>query len=108
MEQSLDFDIKNYSTEDLINFFKLDNNYTITELDENYKAITVNVLKSSRNLQYKYDLIDFINNGKTILLKNIVDENETIIKKRLPKTNIQKQDDDNVENIDIDETVGKY
>ena len=61
MEQSLDFDIKNYSTEDLINFFKLDNNYTITELDENYKAITVNVLKSSRNLQYKYDLIDFIN-----------------------------------------------
>ena len=30
MEQSLDFDIKNYSTEDLINFFKLDNNYNIT------------------------------------------------------------------------------
>ena len=61
MEQSLDLDIKNYSTEDLINFFKLDNNYTTTELDENYKAITVNVLKSSRNLKYKYDLIDFIN-----------------------------------------------
>jgi hypothetical protein len=105
MEQSLDLDIKNYSTEDLINFFKLDNNYTTTELDENYKAITVNVLKSSRNLQYKYDLIDFINNGKTILLKNIVDENETVIKKKLPKTNIQKQDDH--EDLDIDETVGK-
>lgn len=107
MEQSLDLDIKNYSTEDLINFFKLDNNYTTTELDENYKVITVNVLKSNRNLQYKYDLIDFINNGKTILLKNIVDENETVIKKKLPKTNIQKIDDDDEKDIIVDETVGK-
>lgn len=92
MEQSLDLDIKNYSTEDLINFFKLDNNYTTTELDENYKAITVNVLKSSRNLQYKYDLIDFINNGKTILLKNIVDENEEVIKPTKKNKNVSEEE----------------
>jgi hypothetical protein len=102
MEQTLDLDIKNYSTEDLINFFKLENNYTSIDLDKSYKTITVNVLKSTRGLQYKYDLIDFINNGKSILLKNIVDENETIIKKNIPKNNIQKEEDE-----DDEETVGK-
>ena len=44
MEQSLDLDIKNYSTEDLINFFKLDNNYNSSDLDNSYKDITLNVL----------------------------------------------------------------
>ena len=92
MEQSLDLDIKNYSTDDLINFFKLDNNYTTTDLDDNYKAITVNVLKSTRSLQYKYDLIDFINNGKTILLKNIVDENEEVIKPTKKNKNISEEE----------------
>jgi len=92
MEQSLDLDIKNYSTDDLINFFKLDNNYTTTDLDDNYKAITVNVLKSTRTLQYKYDLIDFINNGKTILLKNIVDENEEVIKPTKKNKNISEEE----------------
>jgi hypothetical protein len=103
MEQSLDLDINNYSTDDLINFFKLDNNYSYSELDERYKDITVNILKSTRNLQYKYDLIDFINNGKIILLKNIEDENETIIKKNIPKTNIKKNDTEEY----VEETVGK-
>ena len=100
MDQSLDLDIKNYSTEDLINFFRLDNNYNCDELNENCKIITVNVLKSKKDLKSKYDLIDFINNGKAILLKNIEDENDTIIKKSVPKTNINKRD---VE----EETVGK-
>ena len=36
MEKSLDLDINNYSTDDLINFFKLDNNYSSSELDERY------------------------------------------------------------------------
>ena len=81
MDQSLDLDIKNYSTEDLINFFRLDNNYNYDELNENCKTITVNVLKSKKDLKYKYDLIDFINNGKAILLKNIEDENDIVIKK---------------------------
>jgi hypothetical protein len=75
MDQSLDLDIKNYSIDDLINFFKVDNNYSSEELEERYKALTVNILKSSKSLQYKYDLINFINNGRTVLLKNITDEN---------------------------------
>ena len=100
MDQSLDLDIKNYSTEDLINFFRLDNNYNCDELNENCKIITVNVLKSKKDLKYKYDLIDFINNGKAILLKNIEDENDTVIKKNIPKTNIDKRDEE-------EETVGK-
>jgi len=102
MEQSLDLDINNYSTDDLINFFKLHNNYDSNELEERYKDITLNILQSKKDLKYKYNLIDFINNGKTILLKNLDDENEPIIKKKVPKTYIEKTDEENVE-----ETVGK-
>ena len=90
MEQSLDLDIKNYSVDDLINFFKLDNNYNSEELEERYKALNVNILKSTKSLQYKYDLINFINNGKTILLKNITDENDEVIKQiKKDKTNVE-------------------
>jgi len=99
MDQSLDLDIKNYSVDDLINFFKVDNNYDAEELEERYKALTVNILKSSKSLQYKYDLIDFINNGKTVLLKNITDENEEIIK------TVKK--DNNIVKDEYEETVGK-
>jgi hypothetical protein len=99
MNQSLDLDIKNYSVDDLINFFKLDNNYNSEDLEERYKSLTVSILKLSQNLQYKYDLIDFINNGKTVLLKNITDENEEIIK------TVKK--DNNIVKDEYEETVGK-
>jgi hypothetical protein len=99
MDQSLDLDIRNYSIDDLINFFKIDNNYNSEELEERYKSLTVNILKSSKSLQYKYDLIDFINNGKTVLLKNITDENEEIIKTTIKDKNVVKEE--------YEETVGK-
>jgi hypothetical protein len=100
MEQSLDLDIKNYSNEDLINFFKLDNNYSVSDLEERYKTVTVNILKSTKSLQYKYSLIDFINKGNTILLKNITDKNETIIKKLI-------KNDEDEDDYEEEETVGK-
>jgi hypothetical protein len=100
MEQSLDLDIKNYSVDDLINFFKLDNNYNSEELEERYKALNVNILKSTKSLQYKYDLINFINNGKTILLKNVIDENEEVIKQiKKDKTNVEDEYEDPVGKI---------
>ena len=100
MVQSLDLDIKNYSVDDLINFFKLENNYNLEELEERYKVLNVNILKSTKSLQYKYDLINFINNGKTILLKNITDENDEVIKQiKKDKTNVEDEYEDLVGKI---------
>jgi hypothetical protein len=100
MEQSLDLDIKNYSVDDLINFFKLENNYILEELEERYKVLNVNILKSTKSLQYKYDLINFINNGKTMLLKNITDENDEVIKQiKKDKTNVEDEYEDPVGKI---------
>ena len=101
MEPSFDLDINNYTSEDLLNFFKLENTFSLEELAKKEYELATNIL-SVDNKQYnskmKFDIINFIKLAKDILIsfKNDMETNKEI------KKNIQK-----FVNKDADPRVGK-
>ena len=71
METNFDLDINNYTTNDLINFFKLENNFSLDDLIKKEFDL-VNELLLVNNLIYtpkqKFDIINFIKSGKDVLI----------------------------------------
>jgi hypothetical protein len=71
MEPSFDLDINNYTSEDLMNFFKLGNPFSLEELAKKEYELATNIL-SVDNKQYnpkiKFDIINFIKLAKDMLI----------------------------------------
>ena len=69
MESSIDLNINNYTVDDLINFFKLKDDFSIDELYEKEDNMISNILVTD-NYEYKYklNLINFIKIAKQKLL----------------------------------------
>ena len=71
MEPSFDLDINNYTSEDLLNFFKLENTFSLEELAKKEYELATSIL-SVDNKQYnpkmKFDIINFIKLAKDLLI----------------------------------------
>ena len=69
---TIDLDINNYTIGELMNFFKLDNNYSIDDLDDKEGELISNILKvyNDTNIVYRNEIIGFIKTGKQILTGN--------------------------------------
>ncbi len=91
MSQTIDLDINNYTIRELINFFKLEQQYTIDDLDNKEGELINNVLNvySTSDINYKKELIQFIKNGKQILYGTV---------KQPPKNNNSNNKSKNSEN----------
>lgn len=89
MEDSFDLDINNYTSSDLIKFFKLNESYTINDLVKKTEELTRDIFSpktSSYNAKYKNDILHFITQAKEALilfkkeLGSIGDINKTVNK----------------------------
>ena len=70
MDTSFDLDINNYTTDDLIKFLKLDNTYTLTDLQKKEEELATEILSTNNdtyNPKYKFDIINFIKLAKDVL-----------------------------------------
>jgi hypothetical protein len=91
MSATLDLDIRNYSINDLISFFKLQSTYTSKELITNEKTMTIAILNSKDIDENKYNLLNFIRKGKDILMDNLHPEtvenkkDKPVIKQDVPE-----------------------
>ena len=99
MEPSFDLDINNYTTEDLLNFFKLSDNYSLEDLNEKEEKLATEILSvknSKYNPKYKFDIINFIKLAKDVLIsfKRDIETNREI-KKNIERY-INKDRDPNV------------
>ena len=73
---SIDLDINNYTINDLINFFKLQQNYTNDDLRNNERDMSMKIISSNYEDNYKYDLVKFHTNHQ----KYIVSQDTAIVK----------------------------
>lgn len=85
MESSFDLDINNYTTNDLLNFFKLEDNFTLEDLFLKEQKLSREILSignKSYNPKYKFDIINFIKLAKDILIsfQNDIETNKEIKK----------------------------
>jgi hypothetical protein len=102
MEPSFDLDINNYSTQDLLNFFKLTNTYTLDELAKKEYDLATNILSvdnKTYNSKMKFDIINFIKLAKDLLISFKADmETNREIKKNIERF-VNKDKDPNVGRI---------
>lgn len=63
----IDLDINNYTKPDLISFFKLTNNYTNAELENNEQLMKQKILNSNYESKYKYEILTFMLQAKEFL-----------------------------------------
>lgn len=75
MSNTIDLNIDNYSIRELRSFFKLQKNYSNTELNEKVSEME-QIVSSSSETDYKYKTLDFINEAKEILTKRDYKQNE--------------------------------
>jgi hypothetical protein len=71
MESNFDLDINNYTNEDLLSFFKLDNNYSLEDLTNKEEKLANEILSVSNKKydpKYKFDIINFIKLAKDVLI----------------------------------------
>ena len=71
MESNFDLDINNYTTKDLLNFFKLDENYSLEDLNDKEEKLANEILSVSNKIyqpKYKFDIINFIKLAKDVLI----------------------------------------
>jgi len=71
MEPSFDLDINNYTTEDLMNFFKLEDNYSLEDLNKKEERLATSILSVDNkkyNSKMKFDIINFIKLAKDLLI----------------------------------------
>lgn len=92
MSNHFDFNIDNYSTDDLVSFFKLDNNYTIDELYKKERAMTMDIIGSKSNPQYKIEIIEFIKNAQHQLLQHKMDENNKMTGNKMKTRETEEYD----------------
>ena len=102
MESNFDLDVNNYSTDDLMNFFKLDNSYSLENLIEKETKMITDLLSKDNSrytAKYKFDIINFIKSAKEILISFKHDlETSNEIKKNINKS-LNKGKDPNVGRI---------
>ena len=62
MEPNFDLDINNYTANDLLNFFKLDDNFSFDDLDTRENDIITEITNKNTNYtsKYKFDIISDI------------------------------------------------
>lgn len=72
MELNFDLDVNNYSIDDLISFFKLNNNYDINDIEQKGLVMMKDILSytSSDNPKHKFDIINFIKLAKNMLISS--------------------------------------
>jgi hypothetical protein len=105
MDQNFDLDINNYTSNDLLSFFKLDENYTFDDLTTRELAIIKEVTKANSKYatKYKFDIVNFIKSAKEILisLKHELETNNEIAKNtnRLASSAINRGRDESVGKI---------
>ena len=79
----IDLDINNYTIKELINFFKLENNYSADDLDNKEGELISNILKvynnnnnndndNDNNIEYRNEIISFIKTGKQVLASKLM------------------------------------
>jgi AraC-like DNA-binding protein len=99
MSENFDFNIDNYSTDNLISFFKLNNNYDFEDLDKRAKKMTLSVVSSNSSYKYKYELIEFIQKAQELLINIKNDDNDRIIKKNIKITDKKDENNIRVDNV---------
>ena len=70
MEDNFDLDVNNYTMEDLISFFKLENTFSIEDLFKKEQELAIEILSvNNKNYdsKYKFDIINFIKSATEIL-----------------------------------------
>jgi len=101
MESSFDLDINNYTTDDLINFFKLENDYSLEDLGEKEYELASEILSvdnTKYDPKYKFDIINFIKSAKEVLIS---------FHNELKSINEMKKNLNKFLNKDKDSRVGK-
>jgi hypothetical protein len=82
METNFDLDVTNYTTDDLIKFFKLEKTYNLVDLKTKEEELSTEILYTSNDIynpKYKLDIIQFIKLAKDVLTSSYYDieaENE--------------------------------
>ena len=97
MENSFDFNIDNYNITDLLNFFKLEENFSLEDLLIKGENLTREIL-AKNNPKYKNEIINFIKLGKGIL---------TSFQREMESNKEMKKTIDRFLNKDSDPRVGK-
>ena len=102
MEPSFDLDINNYTTDDLMRFFKLEDNYSLEDLNIKEEKLATSILSVDNkkyNSKIKFDIINFIKLAKDLLISFKHDmETNNEIKKNIAKF-VNKDKDLNVGKI---------
>ena len=101
MEDNFDLDVNNYTMEDLISFFKLENTFSIEDLFKKEQELAIEILSvNNKNYdsKYKFDIINFIKSA-TEILKSYHNELQSV--KEIEK-NVRR-----LVNKDKDPRVGK-
>jgi hypothetical protein len=99
MSENFDFNIDNYSTDNLISFFRLNNNYDFEDLDKKSKEMTLSVVSSNNSSKYKYELIEFIQKAQELLIKVKNDDNDRIIKKNIKINDTKDENNTPINNV---------
>ena len=96
METNLDLDINNYTTTDLINFFKLEENYKLDDLLKREQDLAIEILSINNKKydpKYKFDIINFIKTAKEVLISFYQDmETNKEIKKNIERYHKKDKD----------------
>ena len=61
MEPSFDLDVNNYTTQDLIKFFKLENIFSLDDLTKKEEDLATEILSTSNtkyDAKYKFDILN--------------------------------------------------
>jgi hypothetical protein len=89
MESSFDLDINNYTTNDLLSFFKLEEHFTLEDLVIKEEKLVTEILSVNNkiyNPKYKFDIINFMKLAKDVLISLHYDiETNKEIKKNFDK-----------------------
>jgi hypothetical protein len=101
MESNFDLDINNYTTDDLIKFFKLENTYSLEDLTKKEEEIATEILSpnNSYNPKYKFDIINFIKSAKSVLTSFYYDMESNKEMKRNRERFLDKSTDSRVGKI---------
>jgi hypothetical protein len=71
METNFDLDVTNYTTNDLLQFFKLDPDYSLDDLHRKSDLILSDIINvNSYSSKYKVDIIEFIRLAKDMLISH--------------------------------------
>jgi len=84
-------DINNYTIRELINFFKLDENYSHDDLNEKEGDLINSILRvyNDTDVVYRNQIVKFIKTGKQILYGKIQSNNDYINKQNKTKNNVE-------------------